>query len=249
MHYILSARNRAVLENFASSAVLVALDFDGTLAPITTDPGDATVRRLTRKLLSQLTSLYPCVVISGRRRADVRRRLARIHLAEVIGNHGIEPLDSSRTPAASAWIPVLKKRLAHFPGILIENKQFSVSVHYRKERKKKNALQSILRVARTLPGARLVGGKRVVNIVPEGAPNKGLALEREMHRQRCNVAIFVGDDETDEDVFSRARHSKILGIRVGAKATSLAHFYIRNQREIDNLLKRLISCRLPRSSR
>jgi trehalose 6-phosphate phosphatase len=95
MRYILSARSGSVLRKFASGNVLMAFDFDGTLAPITSEPNRAAIPTSTRRLLQKLTIQYPCIVVSGRSRADVRRRLSGIRFEEVIGNHGIEPWDSS----------------------------------------------------------------------------------------------------------------------------------------------------------
>ena len=76
-----------------------------------------------------------------------------------------------------------------------------------------------------------------------GAPHKGIALERERERLGCDTALYVGDDETDEDVFSLDRPGRLLTIRVGAKRTSAASYYILDQRVIDVLLGRLLETR------
>ena len=245
MRYILSATNHPILKKFSSGNVLVAFDFDGTLAPIVSKPHKAALRPVTRKLLKSLTSLYPCIVVSGRSRDDVRRRLAGLEFREVIGNHGIEPWNSSRkmARAVQAWLPILKKGLEHLHGVLLENKQFSVSVHYRHARNKKRVLKTITDIARSLPGARLVGGKLVINVIPEGARDKGLAVKRACQEIHCETVIYVGDDQTDEDAFVLARRGRFLTIRVGATKSSFAHFYIRNQMEIDRLLKILLELR------
>jgi trehalose 6-phosphate phosphatase len=88
-----------------------------------------------------------------------------------------------------------------------------------------------------------VGGKQVVNIVPARAPHKGAALERERARRRCTTAIYVGDDETDEDVFTLGRPEALLTIRVGRRRSSAAAYYLRSQREIDALLRALARLR------
>ena len=90
---------------------------------------------------------------------------------------------------------------------------------------------------------RLVGGKLVVNVVVPNAPHKGLALERERAHLACDTVIYVGDDETDEDVFQIDRPGQLLSIRVGRKRTSAAPYYIRNQAEIDRLLETLVAAR------
>lgn len=250
MPSILSAKNRPVLQKFTSGNVLAAFDFDGTLAPITAEAGLAELRPVTRKLLRHLTSLYPCIVVSGRSRADVRKRLRGIRFDEIIGNHGIEPWNSSQgiARAVGTWIPFLKRNLVRFHGVVLENKRFSLSIHYRKERYKRRALRAIVKLARTLSGARLVGGKQVVNIIPRGAPDKGCAVERARRKFRCENVIYVGDDETDEDVFALAPERRFLTIRVGTKKPSLARFHIRDQREIDRLLRTMIELRPSKSA-
>src|SRR5579859_571215 len=242
MQHILSARNRRVLGKFASAKVLLAFDFDGTLAPIVSDPRKAAPRPITRRLLQRLTSLYPCIVVSGRSRGDVRRKLKNIRFTEFIGNHGIEPWGSS--PAlprlVKSWIPAFKQGLAPFGGVLFENKRFTLSVHYRRERNKNGLLKVVTDVVRGLPKARLIGGKQVVNIVPRGSSNKGRAVARARQQIGCDNVIYVGDDKTDESVFAQSRNKRYLTIRVGASRSSLARFYIRNQREIDRLLRAII---------
>ena len=243
MRYILSSRERRVLRKFALSNTLVALDFDGTLAPIVRDRHRAAIRQSTRNLLAMLAKLYPCVVISGRSRKDVRRRLRGIGISGIVGNHGIEPW--SATPgmerSVRRWLPLLKGKLRQFRGVAIENKRFSVAIHCRHEPRKKEARATVAAAARELGAVRLVGGKQVVNILPGGAPHKGLALKREMLKMGCTKAIYVGDDETDEDVF--ALGGRFLAIRVGAARSSFAGFYVRSQREIDRLLEALIELR------
>jgi trehalose 6-phosphate phosphatase len=163
----------------------------------------------------------------------------------MIGNHGIEPWHTSLGVArgVDAWIPTLNLGLRNFAKLLVENKKFSISIHYRRERNKKKALRAIMKLARTLPNARLVGGKQVVNIVPFGAPNKGFAVEQARRRLGCDKVIYVGDDETDEDAFVLSRDRRFLAVRVGANRSSLARFYLRNQREIDPFLRILVARR------
>ncbi|MGH9699369.1 MAG: trehalose-phosphatase [Candidatus Acidiferrales bacterium] len=240
-----------MLRKFALGNVLLAFDFDGTLAPVTSVPARATLPRRTRNLLQGLTLLYPCIVVSGRSRSDVQQRLQGINFREIFGNHGIEPWDTSRAVAKAVrkWMPVLNARLTPIPGVMVENKQFSVSVHYRKARQKYKTIRAIHQAAKNLPGARLLGGKQVINILFQGAPDKGLAVGKAQKKWRCEKVIFIGDDETDESVFALAQRGRFLTIRVGPKRTSLARFYIRKQLEIDTLLRALLAAReTPRTS-
>src|SRR6185503_19965387 len=131
------------------------------------------------------------------------------------------------------WLPVLQTRLSRRQSVVIEDKGFSVAVHYRQARERKSTRQAILSAARSLKDVRLVGGKLVVNFLVPDAPHKGLALERERSHFACDTVIYVGDDETDEDVFQLDQPGRLLSIRVGQKRTSAASYYLRNQEEID----------------
>ena len=246
MKNILSQANREVLEQFVWSNVLLAFDYDGTLAPIVTDPERATMRQATRELLGELTQHYPVIVISGRAQPDALARLRGVGVHEVVGNHGMEPWHASGRHSAEVqrWRPVLEACIASLRGVTIEDKTFSVAIHYRQSREKKKARAEILKAAAALGDVRVIGGKQVVNILPKDAPHKGIALERERERLHCDTAIYVGDDETDEDVFSLDQPGRLLTVRVGAKRTSAASYCIPDQLAMDELLRALLDLRL-----
>jgi trehalose 6-phosphate phosphatase len=243
--HILSQGNREVIEQFASSNALLAFDYDGTLAPIVDDPDRAFMRPTTRKLLAQAARLYPTIVISGRAQDDALRRLRGVGVFEVVGNHGLEPWHGSDALIAKVrgWLAGLEQHLAGLEGVLIEDKISSLAIHYRHSREKKKARAAILRATALLDHVRIIGGKQVVNVLPGGAPHKGAALERERERLCCDTAIYVGDDETDEDVFSLDQPDRLLTIRVGTRRASAARYYIPRQAAIDELLRALIDLR------
>jgi trehalose 6-phosphate phosphatase len=224
--------------------VLVAFDFDGTLAPIVDNPDQARMRPATRTLLNRLTNLYPCVVISGRSRADVRRRLRGSGVRYVVGNHGAELGNAGQFEENIArWKAVLATRLAGLPGVWVEDKGLTLAIHYRQSPRRIRARIQVLKAARALGRARLIPAKQALNVVPEAAPHKGMALEIQRTMLQCDAALYVGDDATDEDVFSLEPPEKLLGVRVGARRTSRARFSLHNQSEIDDLLKVLAELR------
>jgi len=246
MRWALSRKSREVLRRFMTSDVLLAFDFDGTLAPIVNDPDRARMRFTTRRLLRRLAGAALCVVISGRSRADVRNKLVGTGVRHVIGNHGAEPWERAAETAlqVARWNAALVRNLPVLPGLRIENKKMSVTLHYRQCRWRTRARSEILRVARLLPEVRLIGGKEAVSLVSKNAPSKGTALRRELSRWACDRALYVGDDETDEDVFSLSGDPRLLTIRVGRKRNSAAQYFLRNQPEIDDLLRCLYNCEL-----
>jgi trehalose 6-phosphate phosphatase len=246
---ILAEAHRPVLERFARSRVVLAFDFDGTLAPIVRDPALARMRDRTRALLAAVAHRYPTLVITGRARSDAMSRLSGLPLVEVVGNHGIEPFESVERHATTVrvWAALLRHKLAGVEGVMIEEKGPSLSVHYRESRVRREALRAIdAAVAALGDGVRVVSGKLVKNVVPEGAPHKGSALQLLRARLELDTALYVGDDTTDEDVFALDEPGRLLSIRVGWDASSAAPYHLRDQREIDDLLEVLLTLRAQR---
>jgi trehalose 6-phosphate phosphatase len=248
MKYLLAKQNRAILERHLAANVALVFDFDGTLAPIVRDPDTAAMRPQTRALLRKLALRFPCAVISGRAREDVARRLAGTGVEWVIGNHGAEwgwaRLDSISVEALVAeWRDQLVERLRAFDGVVVEDKRYSLAIHFRRSRAKRRALAAIAEAAARLPDARVRRGKEVVNVVPRGAPHKGIALQQVRSLLSCDTALYVGDDTTDEDVFALDEPGQLVTARIGASRESQAAYYLETQREIDTLLRLALTAR------
>jgi trehalose 6-phosphate phosphatase len=141
------------------------------------------------------------------------------------------------------WHAQLASILPRIPGVVIEDKGVSLAVHYRQARAHAAARRLILSATADLRDARIVEGKMVVNVLPAGAPDKGTALTTLCKRLRCKSAIFVGDDDNDEDVFALVRQGRLLGIRVGRSRRSQAAYFVPSQADIDPLLAKLIETR------
>lgn len=137
----------------------------------------------------------------------MRRRLGGVAPIEVIGNHGIESRQMSgrRDRRVRAWARQLAARLAGVPCVGLEDKGYSLSVHLRGCREQPRVRDEVARLASSLDGVRVIDGKQVLNLVPLGAPTKGHALEIARLTRGLDSAIYVGDDETDEDVFALGR--------------------------------------------
>jgi trehalose 6-phosphate phosphatase len=245
MRQILARRHRQTLANFTASNVLVGFDFDGTLAAIAERPELARMRARTRRLLTAVTRRYPVVVIAGRARQDVARCLGSVPVWEVVGNDGLEPwadrlqyLDEVRE-----WALRLRRALARHAGVVIENKRYSLTVHYRHARPLAPAVAAIRRAIGELHGARAIDGIAAISVSPRGAPDKGAALERARRLLCCDAAIYVGDDGSDEPVFAAGDPDRHLAIRVGHDPRSRAAYFLRSQAEVDDLLHTLVALR------
>ena len=239
---ILAKANIERLRSAAASGALLAFDFDGTLAPMGSDSFATRMRPETAELLRSLAHAAPVAVITGRSVADVTPRLEGIAMLAIIGNHGAEP---SRFAARAArevlmWLPALRSLVATLPGVQIEDKHLSISVHYWHSPDPVAAIAAIESLAAELEHATVVHGIGIVNLVPKGAPDKGDAVIRLLKAHKLPSAVFVGDELTDETAFARLTAANDLGIRVGRWKDTQAKWHIGTQNDIDGLLTELL---------
>lgn len=246
MRHLFTPKGLRELGAFVGPRTLLVFDFDGTLAPIVRDPAAAVLSKASAKLLTELTATRPVAVLSGRARADVKIRTP-FPLCAWIGNHGLEGVPGGRRETAAAarvvrgWEKELREALRALPGTFLESKRYSLTIHYRLSAQAALTRRQALQIAVGLdPAPRIVAGKCVLNLLPPGHANKGEALRRILAGGRWENALFVGDDETDEDVF-RLRDPRVFSVRVGRGRRSAADWYVPTQREVARLLRLLLA--------
>ena len=243
MTYLFSDKGLAALHDFVDPATLFAFDLDGTLAPIIADPGGIHVSAAVQEALAELKEWAAMAIITGRSRRDALHHLG-VAPQYLVGNHGAEGLPGWERYKedfrllGDGWERQLHGRIpdGENSGIVVENKGMSVSVHYRNARNRPSARSLVQRaIAQLVPQPRVVGGKYVENLLPEEAPDKGSALLQLMRMAGCAKGFFVGDDQTDEDVF-RLDGDQLFTVRVGTGTKSRARYFLRGQGEIPSLL-------------
>jgi trehalose 6-phosphate phosphatase len=241
---ILTAPHLRTLAGFALSNVLVAFDYDGTLAPIAARPEEAHMRPDTRALLTSVARAYPTVVISGRALADVTAMLNTVPLWFVYGNHGLEPARGRSDTAAdtAAWIAQLTPQLPPELGVRIEDKRYTVTLHFRGAPDRTRAVAAIESAVEALPDISILRGKEAINLLPRGRGNKGMALAQARDIFACHHAIYVGDEDTDEAAFV-AGGDRTLAIRVEPSDHSQARYHIGSQLDVDIFLRTLLDFR------
>ena len=225
---------------------LLAFDLDGTLAPIAARPDDAVVPDDVQHLLAVLSVRTPVAIITGRAVRDARRMLW-FAPRYVVGNHGAEGVPGDES-AAAGYAALCRRWCAEVeasdirervPGTLIEDKQYSLALHYRLARDADAARATLLEVAARLsPPPRIVPGKRVLNLVPAAARHKGEALRALIGHAGADSAIYVGDDVTDEDVFA-LRLPGVRTLRVEPDGDTAADWMLRRQADVAVLLREL----------
>jgi trehalose 6-phosphate phosphatase len=261
--HLLAPGNRRVLEQLAARRSLLAFDFDGTLAPVVPEPARAAMRAATARRLRAVAAIHPCVVLSGRALGDLKTRLHGVPLLALAGNHGAEiawngarvvgrgragrgrpRIGADMETAASArrvrtWRRALQAEVGALPGVFIEDKRLSLTVHFRRAPDAAAAARAVRAAAARFVGARLVGGKFGLNLLPAGGADKGTALRRLWRMAGVRGALYVGDDATDEDAFA-LRRAGLIAVRVGRSTGTAAAFHLARQREIDDLLELLL---------
>lgn len=243
----------------AADRVLVMLDFDGTLSPIVERPEDAALSSETRAGLEALTALpdVTVAIVSGRAVSDVR---SRVGLGNVIyiGNHGRERLD----PGASELVAVrggpehlddlratLSETFADIPNVQIEDKGWTIAVHYRRvsegrEPEVENRAQAL---ARRFAGVvRLTTGKKVFDYLPADETDKGSAVRQllaQLGGIEAVVPIYCGDDTTDETAF-QALPAEAITVYVGrTPKESAARYRVNDPNAVRDLVNRLVQVR------
>jgi len=248
MEYLLTDRGRSELEALLTVHSLFAFDFDGTLAKIVRDHHTAQLGRPIRLWLGELAKRVPTAIISGRSMEDLRTRVGNT-VPYLIGNHGLEGLHVTQQVVRQAretcrgWKQLIEERFSTELtrlGVFVEDKSYSLSFHYRNAGQKDDARALVFHVLAELsPPPRIVLGKAVVNVVPAAAPHKGAALLELMHQLNCPAALYIGDDDTDEDVFSLP-DTRILTVRIGKNKISAARFFLKRQTEITEVLRSIV---------
>jgi trehalose 6-phosphate phosphatase len=240
----------AAWRRLALPGTLVVLDFDGTLARIVRDRAAARLSPRTRAALARVAARYPVAILSGRASADVSSRLDGVRVAWVVGSHGAEwPGEAVGRRAwrgqVAAWKRALAPRLRGLSGVEIEDKRLSLAIHWRAAPDPARAAALVARAAAGLDGASPIAGKRVLNLVPAGAGDKGAALRRLAAEAGAARILFVGDDVTDEAAFRVPLPVPSVTVRVGQDAGSGARYHVRGRGEVDRLLASLAGMRAP----
>jgi trehalose 6-phosphate phosphatase len=254
MKPLFSKANLEALRNLANAKTLYAFDFDGTLARVTPRPTDTLIAPLTEKLIQHFSEIAPVAIVTGRSTRDIKERLT-FNPDYIIGNHGVEGIhDNDESLGKSkrickTWMTQLNHE-RFVDHIEIEDKVFSISIHYRRSNHKPKARKKIeAAISRLSPPPEMIPGKFIFNLLPEGSPRKGDALVKLLRLTGYRNVFYIGDDETDEDVFSLPyEDGEMITTRVGYKAKSSAQFFIERQNEINRLLKILIHFKSEKST-
>ena len=219
------ARETAIEALLRERRLAVLLDYDGTLTPIVTDYRKALLSDGMRSTLKKLAERHKVAVISGRDLEDVRR-LVGLDSIYYSGSHGFElsgPGDWRHVQEQAVGFlddldraeQALAAALAEIPGHAIERKRFSIAVHYRQveDRHVGDVARAVDAVLDDSPRLLKGLGKKVFELKPALQWDKGRAVElllRELGMDEDNsIAIYIGDDITDEAAYRVLRKPNV----------------------------------------
>jgi trehalose 6-phosphate phosphatase len=227
---------RALVPHFDECALL--LDIDGTLLDLAQTPREVWVPPDLAKTLPRLLTRTSgaLAMVSGRSVNDIDLIFAPMQFPAV-GGHGAEMRLSPESESVSSYAPPmdkeLKRRLAAIaklsPGILLEDKGYSLALHYRLAPHAEQAIYDAVSAIRAdLPNApiEVLPGKSVCEIKPSGF-TKATGVRELMTRApfKGRRPVFIGDDVTDETVFAIMPEFNGLAFSVGRRARGVAgHF-------------------------
>lgn len=235
---------------------LLLLDFDGTLLPIAPAPSAVRLPSEVQRLLQKLARMprQRVAFLSGRPLKELRRQL-KVRGAFYAANHGLEfhgwnlplPENAQKARRQKGLIRLLAQKFQNsfasvYDGLLVEDKKYTVSLHYRNLPKDQKTLfdeqvRFFQRKYRKYP-LTWVHGKKVWEVRPSVTWGKGDTALYLTKRFRNALPIAIGDDRVDEDMF-RVVKKKGITIRVGHLKSSHADYYVASPYDVQVFLRKL----------
>ncbi len=246
-----------------SPRLFLFFDYDGTLAPIAKTPALAHLPEMVKTQFRRLKRLrgIQVAVVSGRSLMDLIKMVGIKKGICYSGNHGLEIFNGHRTwvhPKAKKTVLLLsqlyqdlKRKCERLDGVLVENKRLSLALHHRLAKKStaRKLLSLLKQCLRNRTAARkklkISTGKKVWELKPQIKWNKGKAilhLLKIQGRKKNDLALFVGDDTTDEEAF-KTLGRKAVTVRVAPKGRTYAAYQLRSPREVRKCLAELYRMR------
>jgi len=239
---------------------VLLLDYDGTLVEFVSNPKAAAPDPELLAVLQQLTAdpANRVAVVSGRPRAQLEGWLGHLHLT-LVAEHGVwirPPGEPWRmlVPARNDWKdqirPILQIYADRLPGAFVEEKEFSLVLHYRRSdpelasQRAKELCDDLADFTRNIE-VQVLRGHKVVE-VRHVAAHKGIVATTWVPEIHPDFLLAIGDDWTDEDLF-QSLPSDAVSIRVGLAQTA-ARYYLPHPRAVRLLLQSLAAAGTSRTA-
>ncbi|TCD00156.1 bifunctional alpha,alpha-trehalose-phosphate synthase (UDP-forming)/trehalose-phosphatase [Pedobacter psychroterrae] len=251
-HAVQAVRSQISKDYAVAKDRYIFLDYDGTLVGFQGDIDKASPDQRLYELLTELTAdpANRVVLVSGRNYETMQKWFGHINL-DMIAEHGAWQKhlneDWKALPLLTdKWKQEVKTVLDTYtdrtPGSFIEEKSYSLVWHYRKVEKglgelRANEITNHLRIFIADKGLQMMEGNKVIEF-KNIEVNKGKAVLNWLYNNNPDFTVALGDDHTDEDIF-KALPPQAYTIKVGSNI-SAARYYLRDYKEVRELLKELL---------
>jgi trehalose 6-phosphate phosphatase len=239
-------------------------DVDGTLSPIAPRPEQARLSPAVVQALADLARLGVLVALLSGRRAQEVRDWVGLQGIVYVGNHGLERWEGGRLQrmrGLGRYRRLVRAARAHLqqlalPGLLLEDKEVGLAVHYRLAPSPEAARRAVLEAIAESPACRsfwLLEGKMVLELRPPLAADKGTAALELARRHRLRGVLALGDDITDAALFRRLRQAPgleavclaVAGPETPPLVLHLAHYRVEGVAGVEALLRALVRALAP----
>ena len=257
MPHLLNVWPRVSRQISGADHVLLLTDYDGTLASIAGRPDLAVLPATTRDGLAALhrEERFTLGIVSGRGLTDVRDMVGIPGLIYA-GNHGLEiegpdgvfvhPVAEELSPQLDLILRGLQGRLSNVPGVFVEGKGLTLSVHYRltPEELRPEVMADFDEVMSQVADGdrvRVTRGKEILEVRPNVDWHKGRAIARIAQTFPVGtLPIYFGDDLTDEDGFAAIHELNGISVFVGpARQPTKALYRVDSPAEVAQALELL----------
>ena len=242
--------------------LILLIDIDGTISEISSTPEKAVVTDSMRNEIIKLRERFQMVVvISGR---SVKNAMAMVGVDGLlyIGNHGIEYFKDGEIyidSEAHKYLDDIKdisrelknSKLSQINGLVFEDKRICFSIHYRKCKSQENVHKKILEVIKQSVDRsklKVMDGRKIVEIKPPLSIDKGFIIEKIIKNYHLHRVIYLGDDITDFDAFTKLRelrkNNNILAVSILVLSNEIPDyvrksslFYVKSVDEVQRFFK------------